>query len=51
MHIVIKEDAPQEGRTMASPGEPNAKVAVDADAAAFLALFLDAFGERRANVP
>lgn len=51
MHIVIKEDAPQEGRTMASPGEPNAKVAVDADAAAFRALFLEAFGERKATIP
>jgi pyrimidine-specific ribonucleoside hydrolase len=51
MHIVIKEDAPQEGRTMASAGEPNARVAVDADATAFLALFLEAFGERRATVP
>jgi pyrimidine-specific ribonucleoside hydrolase len=51
LHIVIKEDAPQVGRTMASPGEPNAKVAVDADAAAFRALFLEAFGERRATVP
>jgi pyrimidine-specific ribonucleoside hydrolase len=51
MHIDIKEDAPEEGRTMASAAEANARVAVDADAAAFLALFLEAFGERRATVP
>jgi pyrimidine-specific ribonucleoside hydrolase len=43
MHISIKEDAPEEGRTFASPGEPNARVAVDADASGFLALFLQAF--------
>jgi pyrimidine-specific ribonucleoside hydrolase len=43
MHIEIKQDAPQEGRTAASSGEPNAKVAVDADAAAFRALFLESF--------
>lgn len=43
MHIHIKEDAPQEGRTMASPGEPNAKVAMDADAPAFRKLFIEAF--------
>jgi pyrimidine-specific ribonucleoside hydrolase len=45
MHIEIKEDAPEEGRTMASPGEPNAKVAVDADADAFRALFLESFAK------
>jgi pyrimidine-specific ribonucleoside hydrolase len=43
MHIEIKEDAPEEGRTIASPGRPNAKVAVDADADAFRALFLESF--------
>jgi len=43
MHIEIKEDAPEEGRTIASPGKPNARVAVDADAAEFLALFLRSF--------
>jgi pyrimidine-specific ribonucleoside hydrolase len=40
MHIDIKEDAPEEGRTMATPGKTNAAVAVDADAAVFRALFL-----------
>jgi len=43
MHIEIRQDAPQEGRTMASPGEPNVNVAVDADGAAFRALFLESF--------
>ena len=43
MHVEIKDDAPEEGRTIASPGKPNAKVAVDADAAEFLALFLRSF--------
>jgi inosine-uridine nucleoside N-ribohydrolase len=51
MHIEIKEDAPQEGRTAASAGEPNAKVAVDADAQAFRALFLESFAESKATVP
>lgn len=41
MHIEIKEDSPQEGRTAATPGKPNAKVAVDADGDAFRKLFLD----------
>jgi inosine-uridine nucleoside N-ribohydrolase len=43
MHIDIRQDAPQEGRTMATAGEPNAKVGIDADAVAFRALFLDSF--------
>ena len=43
MHIEIKEDAPEEGRTVATAGQPNAEVAVDADAAGFLALFLRSF--------
>ncbi len=51
MHIDIKEDAPQAGRTMASPGEPNAKVAVDADAPAFRALFLESFAELKVTLP
>lgn len=45
MHIVIKEDAPEEGRTAESAGAPNAKVAIDADAAAFLALFSESFAK------
>ena len=51
MLIEIKEDAPEEGRTAASPGQPNAKVALDADAAAFRAFFLESFAERKATVP
>ena len=43
MHIEIKEEAPEEGQTIASPGKPNAEVAVDADAPEFLALFLRSF--------
>jgi len=43
MHIEIKEDAPEEGRTAATAGKPNAEVAVEADAAEFLALFLRSF--------
>jgi pyrimidine-specific ribonucleoside hydrolase len=51
VHIEIKEDAPEAGRTAESPGEPNAKVAVDADAQAFRALFLESFGEWKATIP
>ena len=43
MHIEIKLDPPEDGRTLASPGQPNVNVAVDADAAAFGALFLESF--------
>ncbi len=43
MHIDIQEDGPEAGRTVASPGKPNADVAVDADAGAFRALFLESF--------
>jgi pyrimidine-specific ribonucleoside hydrolase len=43
MHIDIRQDAPQEGRTMATAGEPNAKVGIDAVAVAFRALFLESF--------
>jgi pyrimidine-specific ribonucleoside hydrolase len=42
-HIEIKQDAPEEGRTAATAGKPNAEVAVEADAAEFLALFLRSF--------
>jgi pyrimidine-specific ribonucleoside hydrolase len=45
MHIDIREDAPEEGRTAEGPGAPNAKVAVDADGAAFRALFLESFAK------
>ena len=51
MHIEIKEDAPEEGRTAASPGKPNAKVAVDADAAAFRRCFSNPSRNRKATIP
>lgn len=43
MHVDIEQDAPQEGRTVETPGRPNAMVALDADANGFLTLFLQAF--------
>ena len=43
LHIEIREDAPEEGRTAESRGRPNASVALDADAAKFKRLFLGAF--------
>ncbi len=51
MRIEIRESAPQEGRTAVAPGEPNAKVAVDADAAAFRALFLESFADNVGRAP
>lgn len=54
MHIEIRQDAPEEGRTLETPGRPNAMVAVDAAADAFLDLFLHAFapsGDERVTVP
>ncbi len=39
--IDVRQDPPEDGRTIAAPGKPNAQVAVDADAAAFRALFLE----------
>jgi pyrimidine-specific ribonucleoside hydrolase len=43
MHIHIQEDGPEAGRTVASPGKPNAAVAVDANAAIFRVSFLASF--------
>jgi len=43
LHIDILENAPEEGRTVPTPGKPNAAVALDADAAAFRKIFLQAF--------
>lgn len=45
MHIDIKMDGPEEGRTVASAGAPNVQVAVDADAVAFRSLFLESFAK------
>jgi pyrimidine-specific ribonucleoside hydrolase len=43
LHIDILQDAPEEGRTVQTPGSPNADVAMDADAARFRKIFLQAF--------
>jgi len=43
MHIDIMENAPQKGRTMATPGPANAQVAIDADVAQFRSFFLQSF--------
>ena len=42
LHIDIQQDPPEEGRTVQTPGRPNARVAVDADGAAWRKLFLEA---------
>ena len=43
LHIEMREDAPEEGRTLAAPGRPNSRVALQADGAEFRRLFLSAF--------
>lgn len=43
LHIDVLQDPPQDGRTIQTPGRPNAAVALDADAAAFARIFLEAF--------
>ena len=48
LHIEVRQDPPEEGRTVSTPGQPNAQVAVDADAAAFRVLFLKSF---TTNIP
>ena len=45
LHIEIRQDPPEEGRTAAVPGKPNTAVAVDADAAAFRSFFLSALAK------
>jgi len=42
LRIEIRQDPPEEGRTIQTAGPPNADVAMDADAAAFRKLFLEA---------
>jgi inosine-uridine nucleoside N-ribohydrolase len=42
LHIDIRQDPPDEGRTIQTPGRPNARVALDADGEAWRKLFLDA---------
>jgi pyrimidine-specific ribonucleoside hydrolase len=43
LHIDIAQDALEEGRTVQTPGSPNADVAMDVDAAGFRKIFLQAF--------
>lgn len=43
LHIDILQDPPQDGRTVQSPGSPNADVALNADSARFRKIFLQAF--------
>lgn len=43
LHIDVRQDAPEAGRTVQTPGAPNAEVALDADAILFQKLFLQAF--------
>jgi pyrimidine-specific ribonucleoside hydrolase len=43
LHLEILQDGPEQGRTAQSPGQPNASVALDADAAGFRRVFLQAF--------
>jgi hypothetical protein len=43
LRIEIRQDSPDEGRTVQMAGPPNADVAMDADAAAFRKLFLEPF--------
>jgi hypothetical protein len=43
LHIDILQDPPEAGRTVQTPGSPNADVAMDADAGRFRKIFLDAF--------
>jgi inosine-uridine nucleoside N-ribohydrolase len=47
VHIEVRQDPEEEGRTAEAPGKPNANVAVDADAAAFRALFLESLTRTR----
>jgi inosine-uridine nucleoside N-ribohydrolase len=42
LHLDILQDAPEDGRTVQTPGRPNARVALDADGAAWRKLFLEA---------
>jgi pyrimidine-specific ribonucleoside hydrolase len=42
LHIDVRQDAPEEGRTVQAPGRPNVRVALDADGAAWRKLFLEA---------
>jgi pyrimidine-specific ribonucleoside hydrolase len=41
LHLDVRQDPPEEGRTIQAPGRPNARVALDADGAAWRKLFLE----------
>jgi inosine-uridine nucleoside N-ribohydrolase len=43
LHIDVKQTAPEEGRTIETPGSPNARVALAGDPAVFRRSFLQAF--------
>jgi pyrimidine-specific ribonucleoside hydrolase len=43
LHIEVRQDPPEEGRTVQAAGPSNAEVAMDADATAFRKMFLEAF--------
>ncbi len=43
LHVDIRQDPPEAGRTIEAAGGPNARVATGADREQFLRLFLDAF--------
>lgn len=45
LHIDALQDSPVEGRTVQTPGSPNADVALDADAPRFRKIFLQAFSD------
>jgi len=50
LHIDVRQDPPEAGRTVQSPGSPNAYVALDADGNLFRKLFLQPF-VTHASVP
>ncbi len=43
LRIDVRQDPPEQGKTVIAAGKPNAEVALDADAAAFRKLFFEAF--------
>lgn len=43
LHLEIRQDAPEQGRTAVAPGRPNARAALQADGAEFQRVFLSAF--------
>jgi pyrimidine-specific ribonucleoside hydrolase len=43
VHVEIRQDPPEEGRTVEAAGAPNARVALQADRAEFMRVYLEAF--------